>query len=485
MRLSPYTKETSPETPTGLTGNPARDLARSFNIQVILFLALHIPLAVGMEFSPWISTAHAGIALLFGLRAALVGRVSQVIYAVAYIGAAEVLWRMSRAYVLWEYSKYAIVAIIFVAVIVEWGRDRENRRLRSGWPLLLFVTLVPASIMALLYYDMAEARDMLSFNLSGYLALVALALYLWDRPINRDTAVRTLLAIIAPIIGITFLAVYYTITDLDSLIFLGAANWVTSGNYGPNQVSNMMGLGALTGVMLYILIPRARGARILVLLLSFAMLGQGLLTFSRGGIYSFTLAAAAFGLHLMNTPRARRRFLLLIVLFGAVLLAFVYPFLDDFTGGSLSQRFSDLDTTGRLEAALTDLQVFADNPVLGVGVGRSIEFHDTINGISLAAHTEFTRMLAEHGLFGILAIAILVWMLISRYAANRPGLSRAMTAAFAVWAMSIMAHSALRLAVIPVTLALGMVMWRLQWQLKDKASETSEAIVTAGQPFVG
>lgn len=94
-------------------------------------------------------------------------------------------------------------------------------------------------------------------------------------------------------------------------------------------------------------------------------------------------------------------------------------------------------------------------------------------------------MLAEHGLFGILAIAILVWMLISRYAANRPGLSRAMTAAFAVWAMSIMAHSALRLAVIPVTLALGMVMWRLQWQLKDKASETSEAIVTAGQPFVG
>ena len=485
MRLSPYTKETSPETPTGLTGNPARDLVRSFNIQVILFLALHIPLAVGMEFSPWISTVHAGIALLFGLRAALVGRVSQVIYAVAYIGAAEVLWRMSRAYVLWEYSKYAIVAIIFVAVVVEWGRDRENRRLRSGWPLLLFVTLVPASIMALLYYDMAEARDMLSFNLSGYLALVALALYLWDRPINRDTAVRTLLALIAPIIGITFLAVYYTITDIDSLIFLGAANWVTSGNYGPNQVSNMMGLGALTGVMLYILIPRARGARILVLLFSFAMLGQGLLTFSRGGIYSFALAVAAFGLHLMNTPRARRRFLVLFVLFGAVLLAFVYPFLDDFTGGSLSQRFSDLDTTGRLEAALTDLQVFADNPVLGVGVGRSIEYHDTINGISLAAHTEFTRMLAEHGLFGIFAIAILVWMLISRYAANRPGPSRAMTAAFAVWAMSIMAHSALRLAVIPVTLALAMVMWRLQWQPKDKPAEPSEAIVKAGQPFAG
>lgn len=471
MRISPTTQGTSPETPTGMTGNPARDLARSFNIQAILFLSLHIPLAMGAELSPWISTVLGGLVLLFGLRAALVGRVSQVIYAVTYIGAAEVLWRMSRAYLPWEYSKYAIVAIIFVAVVVEWSRGQEHRRLRSGWPLLLFITLIPASLMAILYYDMAEARDMLSFNLSGYLALIAMGLYLWGRPVNRDTTVRMLLALIAPIVGITFLAIYYTVTDLDSLIFLGAANWVTSGNYGPNQVSNMMGLGALGGVMLYILIPRARGARVFVLLLAFAMLGQGLLTFSRGGIYSFALAVAVFGLHIMNTPRARRRFMLLFVLFGAILLAFVYPFLDDFTGGSLSERFSDLDTTGRLEAALTDMEVFADNPVLGVGVGRSIEFHDTINGISLAAHTEFTRLLAEHGLFGIFAIAILVWMLFNRYLANRPGLSRAMTAAFAVWAMSIMAHSALRLAVIPVTLALALVLWRLQWQGKDKPVE--------------
>lgn len=485
MRISSTTQEASPETPTGLTGNPARDLARSFNIQAILFLLLHIPLAMGAEFSPWISTIHGGLALLFGLRAALVGRVSQVVYAVTYIGACEVLWRMSRAFLPWEYAKYAIVVIIFVAVVVEWSRGEENRRLRSGWPLLLFITLVPASLMAILYYDMAEARDMLSFNLSGYLALIALALYLWARPINRDTTVRMLLSLIAPIVGITFLAVYYTITDLDSLIFLGAANWVTSGNYGPNQVSNMMGLGALGGVMLYILIPRARGARIFVLFLSFAMLGQGLLTFSRGGIYSFTLAVAVFGLHVMNTPRARRRFIVLFVLFGAILLAFVYPFLDDFTGGSLSERFSDIDTTGRLEAALTDLQVFADNPVLGVGVGRSIEYHDTINGISLAAHTEFTRMLAEHGLFGILAIGILIWMLISRYLANRPGLSRAMTAAFAVWAMSIMAHSALRLAVIPVTIALSLVLWRLQGQNKSRPVETIDPLTKASGPFVG
>ena len=74
---------------------------------------------------------------------------------------------------------------------------------------------------------------------------------------------------------------------------------------------------------------------------------------------------------------------------------------------SLTERFRDLDTTGRLGAATTDLQVFSENPILGVGVGRSIEFHDTIEGISLAAHTEYTRLLAEHGLFGLLAIIII------------------------------------------------------------------------------
>lgn len=485
MRLSSYSNKSTPEPPTGMTGNPARDLAGSFNIRVILFLMLHLPLAIGMEFSPWFSTAYAVLVFLFGLRAALLGRVSQVIYAVAYIAAAEVLWRMTRAYVPWEYSKYAIAAIIFVALVVELSRRGEARRLRSGWPLLLLVTLIPASVMAIMYYDMAEARDMISFNLSGYVALIALSLYLWNRPINRDTTVKTLLALIAPIIGVTFLAIYYTITDLDSLIFLGAANWVTSGNYGPNQVSNTMGLGALAGVILFVMTPRATGARIFILILSFAMLAQGLLTFSRGGIYSFVLALAAFSFHVANTPRARRRLLALFVLFGGVLIIFVYPFLDNFTGGSLTERFRDLDTTGRLGAATTDLQVFSENPILGVGVGRSIEFHDTIEGISLAAHTEYTRLLAEHGLFGLLAIIIMILMLVQRYEANRPGVGRGLTAALAVWAMSIMAHSALRLATIPMAMALALVYWRLQSGTGNGAAEPATDSTSADSSFTG
>lgn len=462
MRLSATSQKPAAAAPTGLTGNPARDLARSFNVRVIIFLALHIPLALVMEISPWVSTLHAVLAILYGLRAALLGRSSQVVYAVAYIGAAEVLWRMSQAYLFWEFAKYALILVVFVAIVVELRQGSEGRRLSHVSPLLLLLALVPGAVMAILELGLGGARDALSFNLSAYAATGMLALYLWGRPINRDTAVRLLLAIMAPVVAITFLAVYFTLTDLDSLNFVGASNWVTSGNYGPNQVANMMGFGALAGVMLFTLLPRSRGARGFVLLMTLAMLGQGLLTFSRGGIYSFVLGLAVFGLHLMNTPRARGRLLLLFGLFGVILVVGVYPLLDDFTGGSLSERFSDTDTTGRLEAAQVDLRAFSENLFVGVGVGQSNEYHIEYLGHSLAAHTEYTRLLAEHGLFGVLALLVLIWMLVKRYAANSPGFGRAMSAALAVWASSIMLHSAMRLAAIPVGLALALVLWRLR-----------------------
>jgi hypothetical protein len=93
--------------------------------------------------------------------------------------------------------------------------------------------------------------------------------------------------------------------------------------------------------------------------------------------------------------------------------------------------------------------------------------------------------LAEHGLFGILAIAILVWMLAQRYVANMPGLGRGMTAALAVWAMSIMAHSAMRLAVIPLAIALAFAYWRLQGAARNRAPEAAPAVTSANQPIRG
>ena len=93
--------------------------------------------------------------------------------------------------------------------------------------------------------------------------------------------------------------------------------------------------------------------------------------------------------------------------------------------------------------------------------------------------------LVAHGLFGILAMMILVWMLAKRYVANRPGLGRGMTAAFGVWSMSIMAHSAMRLAVVPLMIALALVSWRLQAGDKHKTPEVLPSTVLESRQFHG
>lgn len=462
MSLTPYTREVSPVDSTPVsTGNPARDLANSANIRIALFLLIHVPLAMLMELSPGFSTIYAAFAMLFGLRAAILRRTNLVIYSAAYIASCEVLWRMSRAHLVWEYAKYAIVFLFVIALLAEWRQRNETHQFRTMIPLLIMALLLPASVLTVLERGLVDARDPISFNLSGFFVIIMSALFLWARPVNRDQAVRILLALMAPVVGITFLAIYYTFRSIDTLDFVAASNWITSGSYGPNQVSNMMGLGALAGTMLLLIMTGNRGAKILIFIFSIIMLVQGLLTFSRGGIYSYVLALAFFGFHLMASSRSRWRFALLFAVFSVVLIVGIYPLLDDFTGGVLSERFSDTDTTARLELAQIDLQVFRENPLFGAGVGKADDYHEAYFGTSMSTHTEFSRLLAEHGTLGIITLLFMVWMLARQYLANQPGLGRAMAAAFAVWSMSIMVHSAMRLAAIPFVFSLALVYWQL------------------------
>lgn len=460
---------TSPHTSlAALPGNPARSLARSFNLRVILFLLLHIPLAYAMELSPWFSTAHALFISVLGLRAAFRNRFNEVLYLASYVAGAEILWRMTRAHLVWEYGKYITVLIVGVALLVEWRRSGAIR-FRSRLPILLLVALLPAAVPTILEFGLSEARDPLSFNLSGHLAFVVLALYLWARPINRVQGVRAMLALMAPVVGIAWLAVFYTLTT-KTTTFVLASNWITSGSYGPNQVSNILGLAALLGVILVVIIPRTNSARLVILLLTLVFIAQGLLTFSRGGLYSLVVALIAFGFHLMRTPQARRRFFFLLVMAIIVLTAFIYPSLNQYTGGTLAQRLADLDTTGRLEAAEADLQAFQDYPLVGVGVGLAEDYRAVLLEVPIAAHTEFTRLLAEHGMFGLAAIAILLWILLKRYAANSPGIARALSGSFALWSLSVMTQSATRIVAVSLVLALAV----LDWQLDRGAGEDAQ-----------
>jgi len=58
-------------------------------------------------------------------------------------------------------------------------------------------------------------------------------------------------------------------------------------------------------------------------------------------------------------------------------------------------------------------------------------------------------------------MALMALMLLKRYLGNAPGLGRAISAAMAIWTLSVMAHSATRIVVIPYALVLAFLAWRL------------------------
>src|SRR5690606_240706 len=67
-------------------------------------------------------------------------------------------------------------------------------------------------------------------------------------------------------------------------------------------------------------------------------------------------------------------------------------------------------TTGRVELISTELDAFYNNPLTGIGVGKGFEYRQETSGIEIASHNEISRLLSEHGLLGIVAILILIFV---------------------------------------------------------------------------
>ena len=79
-------------------------------------------------------------------------------------------------------------------------------------------------------------------------------------------------------------------------------------------------------------------------------------------------------------------------------------------GGTYGERLI-LDLTGRVEIYNIDLAIFSDYLLTGVGPGQATELRETYGyGKIISAHTEFSRMLSEHGLLGLISLLILLGM---------------------------------------------------------------------------
>jgi hypothetical protein len=108
--------------------------------------------------------------------------------------------------------------------------------------------------------------------------------------------------------------------------------------------------------------------------------------------------------------------------------------------------------------ARADIDLFLENPFLGVGPGMGI--YQRRNVVYAAAHTEYTRILSEHGSGGVLALLVLAIVLSNRYFKAPDALTRAWVVALAAWPLVEMAHAAMRVAGIALMLGMATVIWK-------------------------
>lgn len=408
-------------------------------LKVLAFLLLHIPLAILMSRVPTIATLHAFATFAVGLWWAVSAKpMEKVAYAGAYIVGAEVLWRMTGAKFFWEGGKYGIAAIFILSLL-------RHQRFRPKQITLVYLALMlPAIILTTFKLDLSASRDNVSFYISGHLAIVASIWFFSAQTLTRTQLQKLFLSIIAPITGVAAIATF-GIVVVSSIKFTDESNLVTSGGFGPNQVSAIFGLGALLA-FLYVLENRVNPKlKIAIFVVMMVLAAQSALTFSRGGLYNAAGAAILASFYLVRDARKRLKLLGVISLVMLIGYFLILPRLNAFTGGALATRFQDTDPTGRIPLIISDLGIWKDNFFLGVGLGQSRDLRGVLFR-SASAHTEFSRMLSEQGVFGLLMIILLLRMAVQNLARARTPAGKALVAALLGWSFLFMFNAAMRLA---------------------------------------
>ena len=406
-------------------------------IGVAAFFAVNVLLAFAFRRLPGLAALHAGVVIAIGLGASI-HRNDKILaaYVCAYIVGAEVLWRMVSAPLFWEFGKYAMVVVMGASILRSHRWDRRSR-LR----VLYIVCLLPSTLV---YYEfgstLAILKERLSFNLSGPLAIATAVLFFGRLNLNRAQTARLFVYSIGPILGIVALAASSMMRG--EIQFLNASNFVASGGFGPNQVSAAMGLG-VTLSFLYLCVARPSMAVKTLIVAGLAVCAiQSALTFSRTGLYLVAGSVAIAASYLWRI-RELRGILSGLFLTGAAAAVFlVVPLLQQVTGGAAEARWTNTAGTGREELFFDDLAIWRKNWAIGVGPGNVPSSREDLSGTMV--HTELSRLLAEHGMFGVGALLALGTVALANLRRRRDALTRGLAAAFIGWSFLYMSVSAMR-----------------------------------------
>ena len=339
----------------------------------------------------------------------------------AYIIGLEILLRMTGGFLVWEAGKYAVIFILLIGFVVE--------RLRKPYPvvILLYGLLLLPSLSVVNFPDFMHFRKDVSFNLSGPFVLIVAATYFYKRKIDSEAFFQLGRMIVWPLIAVvTYL--FLVTPELSEIEYGTQSNFQASAGFGPNQISIMMGTGIFfTGLGLYYR-KTITGFFIGDILLLLVFIIRGLVTFSRGGMIGGVVAliiVVLFNVFVVNRGGSTTK-TLVYGFAGLVLFFWAWSYVNEISENRLQYRYQGINyrtgkqrdlTSGRFIILAHELELFRQNPVFGIGPGMVREV--AVQGRGIAnTHSEYSRTLAEHGLFGVMALLILIFFPIRYIASN-------------------------------------------------------------------
>jgi len=373
-------------------------------------------------------------------------RNNEALMGAAYIAGAEVYFRMTGGMIFYETGKYMVIIFLVIGMFFKGTSSKTV----PFWTYLMI--LFPGVIIGALSmsYD-APIRNQIAFNLSGPVALGVSALYCYYKKIKKEDFQKVILMLLLPLISQMFYLYLYTPTLHEGIISL-SGNYAATGGYGPNQISTVFGLGAfLLVTRLFTIKNKLINIIDLVLL---GMMGyRAVITFSRGGVLTALICITAFLILFYykqdRKQQANTNFKMILLIVSVFL---IWTFSSIKTFGLIENRYEnrtaggelkDDITTGRVEIVTTELQAFYSHPVVGIGVGKGKEYRGETLGIEIASHNEISRLLSEHGLLGLFALLILIFVPILFWAKFKNNYY--FLAFMAFWFLTIN-HSAMRIA---------------------------------------
>ncbi|WP_343695556.1 O-antigen ligase family protein [Flavobacterium sp.] len=442
---------------------------KKFSLSYIYLILIHAIIALIVFAIPFLSKIYALLIPIVGLYIVTrnKNRNNEVLFVAAYLVGVEVFLRMTGGNFNNEYVKFCVIFFMLLGMIY------SNFSINASIYGVFIIFLIPGILIAFTEAAIdTDIKKALVFNLSGPFCLAISSIYMFKRKIVF-TDLQNILTIIGLPIITTVVYLFLYNPSVKDVVTGTSSNFETSGGFGPNQVSTILGLGMFIFFTQLILFSKTKIITMLNIVVLIFISYRGIVTFSRGGVLTGAamIVSSLFYLYYFSNAKAKKKFILIFILIGSMGLGtWIYSSLQ--TRGLIEKRYANQDAKGRTkkdrlggrEAIMdADYKLFLDNPVLGVGAGIGKQLREESLGQAVAAHNEISRMLSEHGLFGIFGLLILFIVPFMTYINNRQHLY--FLSFFLFWLLTIN-HAAMRIAAPAFVYA--MMLLHVQIQIPEK-----------------